>query len=786
MSLIEYLSSSDWWLEETGFDPEKTGYYETVFTVGNGYQGTRGSFEEGLKGGYAASYLNGVFDQHDSTVIDLVNAPDWLALTVWVDGERLNMQSCKILEHRRVLDMRKGLLYRLTRFEDGQGRRTSYESIRYTSFSEQHLCGIHAHLTPENYDANIVVESSLDGARYNLDRLPKYVGEPTFHPEVKWEKWAKSKHLQQVEASAGQDEIYLETRTLDTGHHLAYAASLEVAGADPQRSTRIDYEKSTEIVSFDAVAGQSYGLDKLVAIYTSRDVAQDALKQTTRAALCAGRDQGFDGRLQAHTDNWAARWESTDCVVDGDPVATHALRFNIYHLLIAANENDPRANIGAKSMSGEGYKGHVFWDTEIFMLPFFIYTQPATAKALLLYRYHTMAGAMQNAQDNGFGGAQYPWESADTGLETTPKWTADGEHRIWTGEEEIHITSDVAYGVITYVTATDDWDFFFEYGAEILFNTARFWDSRLEHNEALDRYELNRVIGPDEFHEHVDNNVFTNWMTQWNLHKAVELHGWLKENHKNVLDGIATKLGLQSEEVTRWQTLADKIFIPFDPENKLIEQYEGYFDCKDAPITEWDDNNMPCYPAGYDHYNAGETKLVKQPDVVMLMYVLPDEFDDEVKAANYAYYEKETMHKSSLSPSIHCIMGIEVGDNEKAQQYFLRSALVDLADNQGNTEWGMHAASTGGTWMCAVFGFGGFRVKDQAMTFKPWLPGGWQALSFKIKWRGDTLAATIRPDEAVFTLQASPGQTEMVEVFGQSHTITSGQDHKIPLDMDGS
>ncbi|MGI9287072.1 MAG: glycoside hydrolase family 65 protein, partial [Pseudomonadales bacterium] len=690
MTLIRHLSDKEWWLEEHGFEPEKTGFYETVFTVGNGYQGIRGSLEEGLKGGYPACYLGGVFDHHDSTVIDLVNAPDWLPLTVWVDGIRLNMQGCKILDHRRILDLRCGLLYRHTRYEDALGRRTGYESLRYASFNDQHLCGIHALLTAENYDAEIVVESSINAERYNLDRLPKYVGEQKFHPEVKWEKWAKSKHLQCIETTAEQDLVYLEASTIDTGHRLGYATAMELIGAQGRRSIRVDYERVTELTAFQAQMGKSYGLDKLVTIHTSRDIDGAEVKNASLAALRTARKRGFETRLLDHTESWAAKWASADCVVDGDATATHALRFNIYHLLITANEHDPKANIGAKSMSGEGYKGHVFWDTEIFMLPFFIYTQPATARALLEYRYHTMAGALENARSNGFSGAQYPWEAADTGVETTPKWTADGEHRIWTGEEEIHITSDVAYGVITYVTATGDWDFIFDYGAEILFNTARFWDSRLEYNKAEDRYELNRVIGPDEFHEHVDNNVFTNWMTQWNLQKALELHDLLQEKHTQVHGAISTKMGLTAEEVARWRSIADKIFIPFDPEKKLIEQFEGFFECQNAPIIKFDDNNMPVYPDGYDHFNAGKSNLVKQPDVVMLLYVLPDEFDDQVKQVNYEYYESKTMHKSSLSPSIHCIMGIEVGDTEKAQQYFMRSALVDLVDNQGNTEWGIH------------------------------------------------------------------------------------------------
>ena len=217
-------------------------------------------------------------------------------------------------------------------------------------------------------------------------------------------------------------------------------------------------------------------------------------------------------------------------------------------------------------------------------------------------------------------------------------------------------------------------------------NTARFWESRLEYNEAEDRYELNRVIGPDEFHEHVNNNVYTNWMAQWNLHKAIEIYHWLKKDYRDVFVKTTDQLSLSEEDVATWQTIAEKIYIPYDKEKKLIEEFEDYFQLKDIPITEFDKNSMPVYPEGYHEHNAKETTLVKQPDVVMLLYVLPDEFDDEVKRINYEYYEKRTMHKSSLSPCIHSIMGIEIGDTAKALQYFFRSALVDLHDNQGNTD----------------------------------------------------------------------------------------------------
>ncbi|MBT8373661.1 MAG: glycoside hydrolase family 65 protein, partial [Deltaproteobacteria bacterium] len=578
-----------------------------------------------------------------------------------------------------------------------------------------------------------------------------------------------------------ENAVYLEMKTMDTGHHIGYTSSLDISALDARKEYRLDYEKVAQLQSFEARQGNTYEIEKLVTIYTSRDVAQEEVKQSCLKVLGSESKKGFNTLIKEHVAEWERKWADCDCVIKGDPLANHALRFNIYHLLIVGNEHDSKVNIGAKSLSGEGYKGHVFWDTEVNMLPFFIYTQPETAKALEMYRYHTMPGALENAKMNDFKGCQYPWESADTGVETTPKWTPDMKVRIWTGEEEIQITADVAYGILTYFTATGDLDFFLNYGAEIVFNTARFWESRLEYNKTKKCYEMTSVIGPDEFHEHVNNSVYTNWMAQWNLHKAIETYHWLKDEHREAFFKLTAKLSLNDEEVAAWQNVSNQIYIPLHKEKKLIEQFEGYFKLKDVPITEFDKNSMPVFPAGYHMFNAKETTLIKQPDIVMLMYVLPDEFGDEVKKVNYDYYEKRTMHKSSLSPCIHSIMGIEIGDTTKAVQYFLRSALVDLHDNQGNTEWGMHIASAGGTWMSVVFGFGGFRVKNNIMTFKPWLPKEWKELQYKLKWRGDDLNVSIRHNEGVFTLLSDDPRTEEIVVFDKSYHLESGKETTIPF-----
>ena len=775
MQFDTFLSDAPWLIREDAFNPNDANFIETIMTVGNGYLGTRAALEEGHQGALSATYLAGVYDNHDSTVIDLVNAPDWTDMAVYVDGGRLDMDRCKAVFHIRALDMRCGFLMRETVFEDPDGRQTRVESLRFASMHDRQMCGIRLRVTPLNYSGDIIVESGVNGHRRNLDRLPVFTKGTQFDPQVKWDKWAKSRHLETVTTKADSDTLYLEMKTIDTGHHLAYAASLTTDADEAKAWAKQDAERVSHSLQAHGQEGETLTFDKIVSIATSRDqnVGSTAdLKTRCRDRLTS--NASFDALVAASSSAWIKLWDACDVSIDGDADATRATRFNLYHLLICGNPDDPYVNIGAKSLSGEGYKGHVFWDTELFMLPFYIYTQPETAKALLLYRYHTLDGARENARINGFKGAQYPWESADTGLETTPKWTADGQNRIWTGEEEIHVSSDVAHGILTYVRATGDEDFLLDYGLEILIETCRFWASRLEYNDAEDRYELTRVIGPDEFHEHVDNNTFTNYLTRWQLETTV---AELARTSGNAPDRVATlrqNLALTDEEVEAWQTLSEKIHIPIDTSKDLIEQYDGYFDALDVPVTEFDVNNMPRYPEGYDHFNAGETQLVKQPDVVMLLYILPDAFSQKTKAVNFAYYEPRTLHKSSLSPAIHAIMGIEVGDTEKAQLYFNRSAFVDLANNQGNTQDGIHIASAGGTWQALVFGFGGFRVRAGQMSFAPWLPENWDTLKFRLNWRGDMVTVSVTRSSICFETD-DQAQTITLRVFDREHTLNPGR-----------
>ena len=699
-------------------------------------------------------------------------------LAVVVNGIRLDVTSVSVVRHRRILDMREGAVFRDTVFEDSQGRRTRLETVHFASSADQHLCCLRARITPENHTAPVIVRSGIDGTGYNLDRRPIYTEPPPDDPQMKWHKWAKSKHFDEVAREQLPDGIYLETRTIDTAITIGYAARTTVSPAVEssieQRCKYIEQVSRTQVA-----AGDTITVDKLAAVYTSRDVAAASVRPACLDELRRHAAAGFAACRERNRAAWLAKWADSDVTIDGDPDATRAVRFNIYHLLIAANESDPRVSIGANSLSGERYRGHAFWDTEVFMLPFFIYTQPETARALLLYRCHALDGARRNARDGGFRGARYAWESAGTGVETTPKWTVDGAHRLWMGEEEIHVTAAVAYGLMAYVPATGDSALMTDCGAEILFETSRFWASRLEATPD-GRYALSRVVGPDEFHEHVDNSAYTNYLVRWHLQHAAHVYADLAVTHPGELASLSERIGLNPDEVEEWLERARQIRLPGQGDDGVIEQFDGYFGLETLPVTH-DDNDMPMYPPGYHHFNLAGTNLIKQADVVMLTYVLPDEFPDEVKRASYDYYEPLTLHKSSLSTAIHSIMGIEVGDPRRAVQYFRRAAFVDLLDNQGNTQEGIHIASAGGTWQMIVCGFGGFRVRNAQMTFKPWLPPDWNAVDFRLKWHGNTVSVSANHTSATFVLSGPEGCREMIIVNG--HEITLQANTKVTVDL---
>lgn len=722
------FSEKNWLIEQESFGVSHR--HETSFALTNGYIGIRGINEESFCDEMPGTFIAGIFDKDTAQVTELVNLPNPVGLRIYINREYLNPLKCEVLEFKRVLDLKQGLLFRKLRLKDEKGRITSIEGFRFVSMKNKNLIVQKYNVVCENYSAVLNVESFIDANTMNSKDIPN---DRVKHYEVEDKRDCKSC-------------IFLSITTKDKRYKVGIASSTEVL-LDGQKCYFNRFVKDlgniiTENLEVEVKEGKSYEIVKLSVLVSSRENVDDIFKNSQNK-LERAKELGVDRLLSEHIEEYDKLWDVAKVEVIGDEIADRSLKFNVFHLLSMANPEDEHVSLGAKGLHGEGYKGHVFWDTEIFMLPFYIYTNPKAARSMLMYRYNLLDAARENARKNGYKGAQFPWESADTGQEETPKWGYDylGKPvRIWTGDIEYHISADIAFAVLEYVRATDDIEFLLNYGAEIVIETARFWASICKYNEEKDRYEINDVIGPDEFHEHCNNNAYTNYLAKWNLEKASELLTRLKENYPSHFERLVKKINLSEEEPLNWLKVASKIYIPYNPETRLIEQFEGYFNLKDFVIEEYDSNNMPVWPKGVELDKLNSYQLIKQADVVMLLYLLGDQFDEEVIKINYDYYEKRTMHKSSLSPSIYALMGVRAGETKRAYINFMRTALTDLDDNQGNTALGIHAASLGGTWQALIFGFGGLKVeKDDVLSVNPWLPEKWKALKFSIWWKGNLL-----------------------------------------------
>jgi len=728
--------SSDplWHVRETEFDPARLASSETIFTIGNGYLGTRGAFEETYPGETRATFVHGVFDDAPVFFTELVNAPDWLELSVYVDGEEFGMQRGQVLSYLRELDLRTGLLTRTVHWRSPQGCTVELKFERFASLADPHLLCLRVTVTALDAAAPIEVRAGIDGCPDNLGLA----------------------HWETLDQEAGEHWAWLMSRTRTSGIRLAMGMRLHVEGAvEAHQSGCSARRHPTLSARWTARSGQPVTVEKDVYVYTSREEADPAA--AVRRRLEESSAPVWTSAWNSHASRWEQEWRVSDVVVEGDDEAQLALRFSIYHLLIAAPRHDERVSIGARTLSGYGYRGHVFWDTDTFILPFFTYTQPAIARNLVSYRWHTLDGARRKARRNGYAGAQYAWESADTGDEVTPTWVIHPSEptelvRIWTGDIEIHITADVAYGVWQYWRLSGDDEFMQERGADILIETARFWASRAEWDAKHNRYQFRDVIGPDEYHDHVHNSAFTNYMARWNLRTAAELVA----QHPEVSAAAARRLGLSANERKRWEEVSAKLYCPYDATTGLIEQFEGYFNLKDVPLADLEPRTQSAQSLlGIE--GVAQTQIIKQPDVLMMMHLLPEQFSERDLRANYDYYTPRTdlTYGSSLGPAIQTIIACEVGDMEGAYENFMRAARADLKDVRGNAGDGIHGASAGGLWQAAVFGFAGLRLTPTGWVLRPRLPGHWRRLRFNFVYRGQPvsvdLPAQVEVDSEVST-----------------------------------
>ena len=622
-----------WTISESSFDPTRLRHNETVFTQGNGYLGTRGAFEESYPEDQRTTFVHGIFDDLPVVFTELVNFPDWLELEIFLAGERFSLADGELLAFERHLNLRNGLLTRTLRWRSPQGRTTQMEFQRFTSLADVHLACMQVAVTPEDYSGKVELRSGLDGGADNLS----------------------FKHWNWQEQGIDGRTCWLRLRTHTTGIAAGMAARVQVTADETVEYDGWDVHGHPSLAFQTHVeAGQTVRLEKTVAIVTSRDTPDPLAVALDK--LAALPEPSWDALWQAHASCWEEEWRRCDVIIEGDDEAQLAIRFNIYHLLIAAPRNDEWVNIGAKTLSGYGYRGHAFWDTEIFMLPFFTFTRPEIARNLLSYRFHNLPGAREKAATNGYHGAQYPWESAGDGREVTPTWVPnpnDRAHmiRIWTGDIEIHISADIAYAVWQYWMVSRDEAFLFERGSEMLIETARFWVSRAQWNTQSNYYEFTDVIGPDEYHDHVDNNAYTNRLVRWHLRQAHRLVSWMNEHDPQKTQALFDRLELKEDDLSHWLHVADHIHCPKEMITGLVEQFDGYFKREDVDLAALEPRaNSVQNLLGIEGVN--DTQVLKQPDVVMLMYLLPEEIDPVSAQKNYDYYTSRTdlTYGSSLGP----------------------------------------------------------------------------------------------------------------------------------------
>jgi len=731
MSTLPTLSAADWCMTEDGFRPGLLAHYESIFTLANGYMGVRASLETNSLLGDPGFYIAGVFDQVHDFTHEIVNLPCWLGLGINVDGFPVDLRKGVMLEYRRTLDMKQGILFTHIVWRDAGMHTTRFELARLVHQVDKHTALQWGTITPLDYSATVGFTSSIDAWA------------------VKYASPSGVARLRDIAPrDLGADGISLEATTRASGIRVAIATRVSAAGMD-RHDVRIADDRITESASVRVNQGEALAFDKRVAVFTSRDGSDPDTQ--AQQALQALSEQPLVEVIDSHTSAWATIWQDADIRVEGDERAQQALRFVIFHLASLANPADDWVSLGAKGLHGNGYNGLYFWDTEIYLLPFYTHTNPAAARALLQYRHHFLDDARDNASALGRKGAYYPWNSSIIGRE-----------RPWPGWQE-HVGSDIAFGIDWYTRATGDREFLLGAGVEIVLETARYWQSRVEH-DSKKGYVITGLMGPDEIHGGIANNSYTNQLVKWHLNYAVELVEELR--HAGRWDELAGWLGISEDDVAAWRDISEHIYLHFIKELNIHEQFDGYMELKEKSI---DRSLSRMQYTGPVQHSFKPTKVAQQADTVLMYWMFADTFAEDIRRDGYNYYEPRCSHTSSLSNCIYSAVAAQTGLVEEALHHFLPSAESDFAPGaEMESESGVHAACMGGTWLAAITGFAGVWTRGDMLEINPHLPAQWKRLAFSLAWHGVTVEVEITHES--LRLRTRHGTTA-IRVVGQAHDI---------------
>jgi len=738
------------YIEEEGFEPALEIEVETILSLGNGFVGTRNSLAEGYSTSSPATFLSGIYEKsEDYNYNELVKMPNWTRLQFYVEGNFLNLLNSKIIKHRRYLDLKNGRTVREWISQDSSGRITNIQIINFISLCNKHDAGKILVIRPENYSGKIKVQSGIDSEKtvpistvsqiaYTVPEYTKTAQFITLAINLE-EKNYQIAMSQKSEFWINDNLIKLTPFYQDKGVYYTHKHEEDVI-----------YEEWDWI----AEMGQTYIINGFVSLYSSIDGKNPI--ELSQLHLSELYNDTYLKCWQSHTNTWITRWKESHVTVYDDPPAQRWINFALYHLITSGEFSGHFCSIPARTLTGEAYKGHIFWDTEIYLVPFYTLTKPEIAKALLLYRYNTLSGALENARKEGYRGACYAWESTDSGIEMAPPFVVlpDGQIiKIYSGKYENHISPDIAYAVWQYWIVTNDKEFLLNHGAEIIFETARFCRSLMV--EGSDKYyHINNVVGPDEYHSLVDDSAYMNLMAQFNLETALKIIGILKKQYPMQYNAIREKIKLTDEEIKDWVKTHDRIYVNFNPEKKVYEQFKGYFDLKYVDLKQYEPRIAPM-DIILGRGNIELTQIIKQADVVMLLFLLSGKFQQDIIEANYDYYEPRTGHGSSLSPGIYSIMAARLGKTDLACKYFKQNATIDLDNNMGNVSGGIHIGSMGASWMTMTMGFGGMYIHEKGLVFDPHIPDKWNGIEFSIKWRSQVIKIQISNSKMTFYIHGT-------------------------------
>ena len=709
-----------WLVREGEFSPESIRKYESILCQGNGYMGVRASLEESYERTSRCTLVAGTFDwaAHKNTT-ELPASADTTAVHLTADGIPLALTAENMESHGRSLDLRNGLLRRKFIWVPRPGLRLEIASERFVSLHDRHLLGQQFRVTVLEGQTELSLETGIRN-----DETPEKA------------------HFRNNECLAEGDILQHTAMTHESGITFVTSAYVTVqmqTGDGEKTPVQMKQKQSpTQILTCCEPVlgkGQTLVMEKLCRIATSRDLdceTPGTLSQRELQAMDALKAKGYGGAFADSARCWETLWQQRDIVIDGPEKDQLAARFAVYHLTVMAPLHDNRMNIGAKGLSGKGYHGHTFWDTEIYMLPYFVWADPKGARSLLEYRHLSLDSARYMAKETGYAGARYPWEAA---------WITDGETCPEPGisDIEVHVTADVAYGVCYYYAVTHDTDFMRRYGCELLFETAEFWRSRLNRRE--DRYEILDVIGPDEFSRHVNNNAFTNYLVHMNLKAAVYWQDRLKREYPQDYARLNEQLDLDSRAPI-WQMCADALVLPQPNEQNILPQDDTYLTLPKVDLTPYRTGERKLrqdYPAPL----YSDIQVSKQADVTNLLLLLEDRFSMEVKQASFAYYEPLCVHESSLSMCAYAMLAAACGEREQAYQLFQKACDIDLGPNLKSSDAGIHAASLGGIWQCFTLGFCGIGMENGSLRIRPRLPDAWQSATVQIIWQGSRLQISV-------------------------------------------